>query len=199
MKLAVNIFLLSTVTGLGESVHFARSYRLDLDQLAAVLNGGQMASDISRVKVPKLLHRDFSVHAAIADVLKNDRLIVEAAREAHIASPLVDASYELYSETLELDYGQADMVAIVMAMEDRSFRRGSMAPPPITMIRYLPGATARRRHPATVPRHAHGGGLARAQENERNSDSTRQSSKHSYRARGICLGTTFIVWALSAR
>jgi 3-hydroxyisobutyrate dehydrogenase len=59
MKLAVNIFLLSTVTGLAESVHFAERYGLDLSQLAVVLNGGQMASAISRVKVPKLIDRDF--------------------------------------------------------------------------------------------------------------------------------------------
>ncbi len=123
MKLAVNIFLLSTVTGLAECMHFAERQGLDLNKLAAVLNGGQMASDISRVKVSKLLHRDFLVQAAIADVLKNNRLIVEAAREARIASPLTDACHELYQETLALGHPGDDMVAVVRAMEARSAKR----------------------------------------------------------------------------
>ncbi len=123
MKLAVNIFLLATVTGLAESVHFAERYDLDLDQLATALNGGQMASDISRVKVPKLVQRDFSVHAAIADVLKNNRLIFEAAQEVGIASPLIDTCYALYQETLALGHGGEDMVAVVKAMEARTAAR----------------------------------------------------------------------------
>lgn len=120
MKLAVNIFLLSTVTGLAESVHFAERSGLDRGQLAIVLNGGQMASDISRVKVPKLVDRDFSVHAAIADVLKNNRLIVEAARDAGIASPLTDTCHGLYQQAFDLGHDRADMIAVVAAMEARS-------------------------------------------------------------------------------
>jgi 3-hydroxyisobutyrate dehydrogenase len=119
MKLAVNIFLLTTVTGLAETVNFARSYGLDLEQVAAVLGESQMASEISRVKMLKLLHSDFSAQAAIADVLKNSRLIAAAAREAGIASPLIDACHELYRETLALGHGSADMIAVVAALAAR--------------------------------------------------------------------------------
>lgn len=120
MKLSVNIFLISTVTGLAESVHFADRHGLDLNQLVAVLDAGQMASDISRVKAPMLVRRDFSVQAAIPDVLKNTRLIAEAAREANIASPLLDVCYALYGETLALGHRDADMVAVLNAIEARS-------------------------------------------------------------------------------
>jgi 3-hydroxyisobutyrate dehydrogenase len=110
MKLAVNIFLLSTVTGLAVSMHFAERHGLDLNQLALVLNGGQIASDISRVKVPQLVARDFAVHAAIADVLKNNRLIVDAAREAGIASPLTDTCHSLYQQAFDLGHDGAHLV-----------------------------------------------------------------------------------------
>src|SRR5476649_2821734 len=86
MKLSVNLFLIALVTGLAEAVHFAQRNGLDLSQFLAVLNAGPMASDVSRVKAPKLIDRDFAVQAAISNVLENNRLIAEAAREKGIRS-----------------------------------------------------------------------------------------------------------------
>lgn len=123
MKLAVNVFLITQVTGLAESFHFASQHGLDLSTLATALNGGQMASDISRVKVAKLLEGNFEVQAAIADVLKNNRLIVDAAREVGLASPLIDVCHALFAETFELGLGRADMVAVLRAIEARDDRR----------------------------------------------------------------------------
>lgn len=120
MKLSVNIFLITLVTGLAETVHFADRYGVDLGKLVAVLNAGQMASDISRVKAPKLVERDFEVQAAIANVLENNRLIAEAAREAGIASPLLDVCHALYGETAALGLAEADMIAVLRAIEQRT-------------------------------------------------------------------------------
>jgi len=120
MKLAVNVFLITTVTGLAEAVHFAERHGLDMEQFRAIVDAGQMASSISRVKVLKLVTHDFDVQASITDVLKNNRLIAEAAREAKVASPLLDVCYALFGETLALGYGQSDMVAVVHALEART-------------------------------------------------------------------------------
>lgn len=120
MKLSVNLFLIPMVTALAESVHFADRHGLDLDQLVAVLNAGPMASDVSRVKLPKLVARDFAIQAAIPDVLKNNRLVAEAARAAGIASPLLDVCHALYGETLALGHEAADMVAVLTAIEQRT-------------------------------------------------------------------------------
>ena len=125
MKLAVNIFLITSVTGLVEAAHFARRHDLDMEQFRAVVDSGQMASGISRVKVGKLLNDDFAVQAAIADVLKNNRLIAEAAREAGVASPLLDVCHALYAETLALGHGQEDMVAVLRAIEARTDAAGN--------------------------------------------------------------------------
>lgn len=122
MKLSVNILLLATVTGLVESLHFAEQSGLNLDQTVAVLSASQMASDISRLKAPKLVRRDFSAHAAIADVLKNGRLIAEAASSRGIAAPLLDTCRGLYEETMALGHGELDMVGVVKALEARSDR-----------------------------------------------------------------------------
>ncbi|MEU0513704.1 NAD(P)-dependent oxidoreductase [Amycolatopsis sp. NPDC006125] len=120
MKLAVNLYLITMVTGLAEATHFAERQGLDLARFVEVLNAGPMASDVSRVKVAKLVARDFGVQAAIADVLKNNQLVAEAARGAELASPLLDVCHELYGETLRLGHGAEDMAAVVHAIEDRT-------------------------------------------------------------------------------
>lgn len=50
-KLAVNIFLITMVTGLAEAVHFAERQHLDLEQFSSVLTGGHMASEVSHAKL----------------------------------------------------------------------------------------------------------------------------------------------------
>src|SRR4029077_11290454 len=93
------------------------------NQLVAVLNAGPMASDVSREKAPKLIAGDFAVQATIANVLENSRLIAEAAREAAVASPLLDVCHALYGETRALGFGNADMAAVLKAIEARSDRQ----------------------------------------------------------------------------
>ena len=120
MKLSVNVFLIVLVTGLAEAVHFAARQGLDLDLLAAVLDASPMSSDVSRVKVSKLVARDFDVQASVANVLENTRLIAEAAREAGASSPLLDVCRALYGAALERGFGREDMVAVLRAIEART-------------------------------------------------------------------------------
>jgi 3-hydroxyisobutyrate dehydrogenase len=120
MKLAVNLFLITQVTGLTEAFHFAGRHGLDQGLLRDVLDAGPMASAVSRMKAPKLLTRDFTVQAAAADVLKNNRLIADAARHAGLASPLLDVCHTLFTETVEQGHGHEDMVAVLHALETRT-------------------------------------------------------------------------------
>ena len=120
MKLSVNLFLITLVTGLTEAYHFAEQQGLDTELFTQVLAAGPMSSDVSKIKASKLVKQDFSVQASIADVFKNNRLVAEAARKAGIASPLLDVCYTLYGETLNLGFGELDMAAVVKAIENRT-------------------------------------------------------------------------------
>lgn len=124
-KLAVNLFLITMVTGLAEATHFAERHGLDLDRFLAVLDAGPMASAVSRVKGAKLVRGDLAAQAAAADVLTNNRLIAEAAREGGTATPLLDACHALFRETVAAGHGDADMVAVLTAIRARSVRPGS--------------------------------------------------------------------------
>jgi 3-hydroxyisobutyrate dehydrogenase len=120
MKLSVNLFLITLVTGLSEAYHFADRNGLDQRQFLDVLDAGPMASGVSRMKAPKLYARDFDAQAAAHDVLKNNRLIAEAARTAGVASPLLDVCHTLFEETVTLGHGGEDMVAVLRAIEART-------------------------------------------------------------------------------
>ncbi|HEX8620172.1 MAG TPA: NAD(P)-dependent oxidoreductase [Thermoanaerobaculia bacterium] len=119
-KLAVNLFLIATVTALAEATHFAEQHGLDLELFGEVIDAGPMASSVSRVKLPKLIAKDFSVQASIRNVLMNNALIAAAAREAGIASPLLDVCHGLFAETEGSGQGALDMVAVLGAIEERT-------------------------------------------------------------------------------
>lgn len=120
MKLSVNLFLITMVTGLCEASHFAARQGLDMELFRSVLDAGPMASSVSQVKLGKLVARDFEVQAAIHDVLKNNALVAQAARDARLASPLLDVCHTLFAQTAAMGLGHADMVAVVQAMEART-------------------------------------------------------------------------------
>ena len=120
MKLAVNLFLITQVTGLAEAFHFAESNGLDLEAFRSVLDSGPMASDVSRLKLEKLVQGDFEVQASIRDVHYNRRLVADAARSAGVAAPVLDTCRDLFAEAERLGHGHADMVAVLRAIEART-------------------------------------------------------------------------------
>jgi hypothetical protein len=63
MKLAVNLYLDTMLVGLAEAVHFADRQGLDLTTFQAAIDTGPMACDVTRIKIPKLIGRDFAVQA----------------------------------------------------------------------------------------------------------------------------------------
>jgi 3-hydroxyisobutyrate dehydrogenase len=84
-----------------------------------------MACDVTRVKLPKLIRRDFEVQAATSDAFANTRLIADAARAAKIASPLLDLASLLYGESLERGNARLDMVSVLEAIEARTAAPGA--------------------------------------------------------------------------
>lgn len=124
-KFAVNLFLITMVTGLAEAMHFARRHGLDLESVRGVLDAGPMASSVSRIKAGKLVAEDFTVQASIVDVLRNADLIADAARGLDLAAPLLDTCLGLYRETVALGHGRDDMAAVIRALEARDEVSGS--------------------------------------------------------------------------
>jgi 3-hydroxyisobutyrate dehydrogenase len=120
MKLAVNLFLITMVSGLVEAYHFAKLLGLDTEKFRSILDAGPMASNVSKMKIEKLVNGDFSVQASISDVQKNARLVAEEAHRGKLASPLIEECHRLFSETLAAGHGSLDMIGVLRAIEARN-------------------------------------------------------------------------------
>lgn len=120
MKLAVNLFLITQVTGLAEAFHVAEGLGLDLEVFRSVVDAGPMASAVSRTKLEKLVHGDFAAQASVRDVHYNSRLVAGAARGAGVSSPVLDACRDLFAVAEQRGHGAADMAAVVRAIEART-------------------------------------------------------------------------------
>jgi 3-hydroxyisobutyrate dehydrogenase len=120
MKLSVNLYLITMVTGLAEAFNFAGRQGLDLARFVAVLDAGPMASVVSRGKGVKLLRGDFEVQASVSNVLYNNRLIAEEARRSGVPAPLLEVCLGLFTEAEAMGLGTEDMAAVVRAIAGRS-------------------------------------------------------------------------------
>jgi len=119
MKLAVNLYLITLVTGLAEAVHFAEAHGIELERFAQVLNAGPMASEVSRIKLDKMARGDSAVQASITDVHKNSALVAAAAREAGMHAPLIEASDALFAQAEHAGLGALDMAAVLEVVRAR--------------------------------------------------------------------------------
>lgn len=120
MKLAVNLYLTTTMAALAEATHFAATGGLDLDAFATAIGLGQTASDLTRVKLPMLVRRDFVPQAAASDAHMNTRLVLDEAASVGAATPMLALAETLYAETVALGAGREDMSAVVRALEERA-------------------------------------------------------------------------------
>lgn len=116
MKLSVNLFLITMVSGLAEATHFAQCSGLDLAVFQAIVNAGPMASSVSTMKLAKLVEQNYAVQASISDVLMNTEVIFEAARAGGIHSPLLAICRGLFGRAEQLGHGNADMAAVILAL-----------------------------------------------------------------------------------
>lgn len=111
-KLAVNHYMMAMVAALAESVTTARTAGIDLDAMLRVLEASPMDSAIGRVKGAKLVSGDESPQAAVADVVKNCGLSLDAARDAGAETPILELVAGLYARTADAGFADADMVAV---------------------------------------------------------------------------------------
>ncbi|MBA8885952.1 3-hydroxyisobutyrate dehydrogenase [Dokdonella fugitiva] len=115
MKLAVNHYLIAMVTALAETVHAARSGGVDIALLRDVLDAGPMASEVSRIKLDKLVRAEFAPQAAVRDVATIADLVLAQADGAGADAPLIRACATLYRRAHDDGFGDLDMAGVIHA------------------------------------------------------------------------------------
>ena len=117
MKLVVNLVLGLNRAVLAEGLSFARSIGVDSQKALEVLMSGPAFSRVMETKGAKMLARDFSPQARLAQHHKDVKLILEEAARAHQALPLSQLHEELLARLVAAGDGDLDNCAIFKAFE----------------------------------------------------------------------------------
>lgn len=120
MKLAVNHYLIAMVAALAETVHAARAAGIDIALLRDVLDAGPMASEVSRMKLDKLVRMEFSPQAAVRDVATIADLVVTQTDGAGADAPLIRACATLYRQARDRGFGAFDMAGVIHAFPSQA-------------------------------------------------------------------------------
>lgn len=117
MKMAVNLYLVASVTALAEATHLAAALDLDLSCFYRIVTEGPLGSAVVRTKLDKMVRRDFAPQASIRDVLKNAELIARTASRLEADVPLLADSLRCFAAASAEGGNALDMAAVVIAYE----------------------------------------------------------------------------------
>lgn len=117
MKLVVNLVLGLNRAVLAEGLSFARSIGIEPRRALEVLMSGPAFSRVMETKGEKMLARDFSPQARLAQHHKDVKLILDEAARLDLTVPLSTLHAELLARLVAAGYGDLDNSAILKAFE----------------------------------------------------------------------------------
>ena len=100
---------------LAEGLSLARACGIDLSVALEVLKATPAYSAAMDTKGPKMIARDFTPQARLAQHLKDVGLIRELARRHSATTPLSDVHEALLQQAVQLGFGDADNSAVIEA------------------------------------------------------------------------------------
>jgi 3-hydroxyisobutyrate dehydrogenase-like beta-hydroxyacid dehydrogenase len=119
MKLVVNLVLGLHRAVLAEGLAFAKAIGVDPAAALDVLEGGPAFSRVMETKGAKMLERDFTPQARLAQHLKDVKIILAEAARRGAKAPLSELHQRLL-ESLVVEFGDEDNSAILRAFEAKA-------------------------------------------------------------------------------
>jgi 3-hydroxyisobutyrate dehydrogenase len=114
MKLVTNAWIVALVESLAETIAFAESIGVDPAKFLEAIDGGPVGAPYAQLKGKMMVERDFPTSFALKHALKDARLVLEAAEEAGVTLPVVEAVVEQMARAAK-NHGDEDMAATVRA------------------------------------------------------------------------------------
>lgn len=111
-KLAVNMLLVQSLTGLSEAISFGVAVGLDKEHLMDVLLALPVTSDIQAGKRDTILQQNFEPQFPLEHAYKDLQQISETAYEAGAPLPMTNSVKELYALAKKNGYGKQDVAAV---------------------------------------------------------------------------------------
>src|SRR5229473_8222917 len=106
-KLVMNLQIALIYEGFAEALTLATKLGVDVEKLLPLIQASMVRSGVVEYKAPFILKRDFSPNFPLRLMLKDIRLALDAAKEARVRLPGLEAVEEVYDVAAE--EGQADL------------------------------------------------------------------------------------------
>jgi 3-hydroxyisobutyrate dehydrogenase len=110
LKVAVNLWIVTLVEGAAEMLALAEGLGIDPQLVLDALEGGPLDLPYLRLKAPMMVKRSFEPSFRLSLAAKDARLAAQAAAQAGLNLPLVDAVASRLTQGAEM-YGDQDMAA----------------------------------------------------------------------------------------
>jgi 3-hydroxyisobutyrate dehydrogenase-like beta-hydroxyacid dehydrogenase len=116
-KLAMNLQIALIYEGFAEALTLATKLGVEIDRLLPLVQASMVRSGVVDYKAPFILKRDFSPNFPLRLMLKDIHLTLEAAKEARVRLPGLEAVEEVYDLAAEEGHNDLDYAATLTLLE----------------------------------------------------------------------------------
>lgn len=111
-KLAINYLLGLNLQGLAETILFAENNGVSKADMLTIVNEGACGNAITKIKSESILTNSYPAAFALKHLVKDLRL----AKEAGLATPLIEPLFDTFQKAQNLGYGEEDVMAIIKVL-----------------------------------------------------------------------------------
>ena len=111
-KLAINYLLGLNLQGLAETILFAEKNGVSKTDMLTIINEGACGNGITKIKTPSILNNTYPAAFALKHLVKDLRL----AKEAGLATPLINPLFNSYEKAQQEGLGEEDVMAIIKSL-----------------------------------------------------------------------------------
>ena len=116
-KLAMNLQIALIYEGFAEALTLAAKLGVDINRLLPLVQASMVRSGVVDYKAPFVMKRDFSPNFPLRLMLKDIHLTLDAAKEARVRLPGLEAVEEVYDLAAEEGYQDLDYAATLTLLE----------------------------------------------------------------------------------
>jgi 3-hydroxyisobutyrate dehydrogenase/2-hydroxy-3-oxopropionate reductase len=116
-KLAMNLQIALIYEGFAEALTLATKLGVDINRLMPLVQASMVRSGVVDYKAPFIMKRDFSPNFPLRLMLKDIHLTLEAAKEARVRLPGLEAVEEVYDLAAEEGHQDLDYAATLTLLE----------------------------------------------------------------------------------
>jgi len=116
-KLVMNLQIALIFEGFAEALTLAAKLGVNVEKLLPLIQASMVRSGVVEYKAPFILQRDFSPNFPLRLMLKDIRLALDAAREARVRLPGLEAVEEVYDVAAEEGHQDLDYAATLTLLE----------------------------------------------------------------------------------